>query len=336
MKRCTSCGYELPDEAMFCSSCGAKVEPLEVEVIETADTSEFDIVCKLYQLEQSAQEASNKLRIEGQAEYSIPKPKPPESVHYSAERYPALIPQYSVPVWWILTSIVLICIPVFGWCVWLFLWGVAYYPEKQRMKQKSLKDMQNSDSYRNICHQIDLRNNENREKAELQYRLLYAKYDKDQLQPWLKCFREWNAEHEQICAKALTEIQTYNRELKTLYDECKLFPTNYRNFDAICGVYEIMKTSNYTVREALEIYDRNKQMELTRQHIAAQQNTAQELAYQNSALDAQNELLYMQAQLADEANAIAEEARRDANRAAFVATVQRHNTNKALNKLVRK
>ena len=99
------------------------------------------------------------------------------------------------------------------------------------------------------------------------------------------------------------------------------------------GVYEIMKTSNYTVREALEIYDRNRQMELTRQHIAAQQNTAQELAYQNSALDAQNELLYMQAQIADEANAIAEEARRDANRAAFIATVQRHNTNKALNRM---
>ena len=97
-----------------------------------------------------------------------------------------------------------------------------------------------------------------------------------------------------------------------------------------------MRSADYSVKEAIEIYDRKKQMELTQQYIAAQQETNQHMAYRNSALDAQNEILYMQAELAAEANDIAEEARRDANRAEFVRAVQHHNTNKYLKSVLKK
>ena len=64
-----------------------------------------------------------------------------------------------------------------------------------------------------------------------------------------------------------------------------------------------------TTKEAIDLYDRDRQRALEAQRIEA-------LAEQTAALEEQN--------------AIADQARRDANRAAFVAAVQRHNTNKYL------
>ena len=339
MKRCTSCGYELPDEAVFCSSCGVRLNSLDVEVItdnQLKAESEYEIVCKLYDLESTALAANKDMLSIHAEEYCVPKPQPPESVHYPAERYPVLRPQCSTPVWFIVISILLLIIPFLGWFIWVFIYVFDYSSDKKRREQQSIWEQKNSESYRQICQQIDARNSANREIAEQKYKELYTEYDETKLQPWQNAFDAWEKDKRQRYDTAFTTFKKCRLEALRIYDECKLFPEDYRCPESLIKIYEIMSSSKYSVKEAIEVYDRHRQMELTRQHIAAQQNTAQELAYQNSALDAQNELLYMQAQLADEANAIAEEARRDANRAAFVATVQRHNTNKALNKLVRK
>ncbi len=93
------------------------------------------------------------------------------------------------------------------------------------------------------------------------------------------------------------------------YETTRLIPLTYREIEKLAYILAIMESSDYTVKEAIDLYDRDRQRALDQQRLEA-------LAEQNAALEEQN--------------AIADRARRDANRAAFVAAVQRHNTNKYL------
>ena len=51
MKRCTSCGYELPDEAVFCLSCGTKIEEIPVVTVENPPAvDELNMLCTVQDL----------------------------------------------------------------------------------------------------------------------------------------------------------------------------------------------------------------------------------------------------------------------------------------------
>lgn len=80
--------------------------------------------------------------------------------------------------------------------------------------------------------------------------------------------------------------------------------------DALQYIYDMISTSDYDVRQAIEYFDKSQQQ-------------ANALAME------QNDLL-------DRQNSIAEKARRDANIAAAVGAVQRHNTNKTIKKWMEK
>ena len=81
--------------------------------------------------------------------------------------------------------------------------------------------------------------------------------------------------------------------------------------DALQYIYDMISTSDYDVRQAIE------EMRLQEQQQA------------NALAMEQNDLL-------DRQNSIAEKARRDANIAAAVGAVQRHNTNKTIKKWMEK
>ena len=90
-----------------------------------------------------------------------------------------------------------------------------------------------------------------------------------------------------------------------------------RDIPALKYIYNTVSTSDYSVREAIEAYDQERTRQLERARVYEQQR-ANEIASE------QNELL-------EEQNAIAEKSRKDAQKAAFVASVQRHNLNKSAN-----
>ena len=87
--------------------------------------------------------------------------------------------------------------------------------------------------------------------------------------------------------------------------------------------YDDMTNSTYTLNESFMSYDRHRQYELDQQRLAEQQIA-------NDIADANCRAQQEANALAEEGNAIADKARRDANIAAVVGAVQRHNTNKYL------
>lgn len=87
---------------------------------------------------------------------------------------------------------------------------------------------------------------------------------------------------------------------------------------ALQYIYDMISTSDYNVRQAIDSFDKNEQRRLDIMRLHEQQQA-------NALAMEQNDLL-------DRQNTIAAKARRDANIAAVVGTVQRHNTNKTIKK----
>lgn len=118
-------------------------------------------------------------------------------------------------------------------------------------------------------------------------------------------------------------ISTNEHNLETLYTESKCVPEKYRTEEALTYLYDEMTNSTYTLNESFMSYDRHRQYELDQQRLA-EQRIANDIADANCRAQQEANAL------TEEGNAIANKARRDANIAAVVSAVQRHNTNKYL------
>ena len=108
------------------------------------------------------------------------------------------------------------------------------------------------------------------------------------------------------------------QELSALYEQTRIVPAQYRDAYALQYIYDMISTSDYDVRQAIDSFDKNEQRRLDIMRLQEQQQA-------NALAMEQNDLL-------DRQNTIAAKARRDANIAAVVGTVQRHNTNKTIKK----
>ena len=118
------------------------------------------------------------------------------------------------------------------------------------------------------------------------------------------------------------ELSQAKKELAALYGETRIVPAQYRRVDALQYIYDMISTSDYDVRQAIEYFDKSQQRALEEMRLQEQQQA-------NALAMEQNDLL-------DRQNSIAEKARRDANIAAAVGAVQRHNTNKTIKKWMEK
>lgn len=114
------------------------------------------------------------------------------------------------------------------------------------------------------------------------------------------------------------ELAKLKQELSALYEQTHIVPTQYRDAYALQYIYDMISTSDYDVRQTIDSFDKNEQRRLDIMRLQEQQQA-------NALAMEQNDLL-------DRQNTIAAKARRDANIAAVVGTVQRHNTNKTIKK----
>lgn len=115
-------------------------------------------------------------------------------------------------------------------------------------------------------------------------------------------------------------------ELDFLYDSTKILPSPYRSIKAIEFITNYMDTSDASLEDAILSYDRNLQLDLDNQKLSEQIRENDIKDRMANAQEAANDI-------AERNNEIAEQTRRDANRAAFIAAVQRHNTNKHLKRM---
>lgn len=138
--------------------------------------------------------------------------------------------------------------------------------------------------------------------------------------------------------------------IENLYNTTKIVPVQYRSVEVISYLYDYMSSSDADIQQGLTSYDSHVQHELTQSHIREQQisnvlaDERNQIAQKQTELSMeQNRLAYeqnliavRQNELSEEGNEIARKARRDANIAAAIATIQRHNTNKKLDKMNKK
>lgn len=205
----------------------------------------------------------------------------------------------------------------------LFLpWIVIYYFIYKKEKEADIERIRNSSEYRNKCAIIDKEIKQKQEIADKEFKQKLEEYNNTVLAEYKKDLAEWTKQHNQKISDKENILESATKELSEHYLENRIIPTQYREIEILQYIYDMISTSDYSIKEAIDMYDKERQRRLEDERIYQQQQA-------NALAMEQNDLLIQQ-------NAINERARRNARNAAIVGAVQRHNTNKILkNKLKR-
>ena len=201
----------------------------------------------------------------------------------------------------------------------VFIWPAAYYFGIYRKQQAAaIAQIRNSDEYRKQCADAQAAAGEQQRRFDEEYEKALAEYESVLLPKYQAERSAWAAEHQAQIEKMEQELAQLKQELATLYGQTRIVPAQYRDAYALQYIYDMISTSDYDVRQAIDSFDKNEQRRLDIMRLQEQQQA-------NALAMEQNDLL-------DRQNTIAAKARRDANIAAVVGTVQRHNTNKTIKK----
>lgn len=206
----------------------------------------------------------------------------------------------------------------------LLLIAYRFYQFVNYKKEDKLR-IQNSDEYKAQCAEIDKEIAEKQAQADAVFNEKMAEYDNVIMPQYKEELNAWKENHNSKINKLSSDLEEARTELLNHYDATKVVPIQYRSIDALRYIYNMISSSDYDVKQAIENYDRQKQRQLEEARLREQQ-IANEIA------EEQAQLLDEQAYLLEKQNDIARKSRRDSNIAAVVGTVQRHNTNKYLKK----
>lgn len=227
---------------------------------------------------------------------------------------------------WAITALIFLGIcKLFDTSIFLLLHvaiTIGYIMKYREMKKKDVEKVRNSAEFKDKLKQID-------DDYDSLVSAAKAKYEKDmdewknELMPRYEINKvKYEAKKREDIANCKAAITNDKREISRIYGETKILPTAYRTLPILEYVEEFMTSSNFDVDRAIENYDREQQR-------CIDENRFQQEVYYNQL---QEKMVDAQ----ERANSIADRARRDANRADFVAAVQRHNTNKHLKNLTGK
>lgn len=199
---------------------------------------------------------------------------------------------------------------------------IGYVMKYREMKKADVEKVRNSAEFKAKLKQID-------DDYDSLVSAAKAKYEKDMdewkndLMPRYEIDKvKYEAKKREDIANCKAAITHDKREISRIYGETKILPTAYRTLPILEYIEEFMTSSNFDVDRAIENYDRDQQRAIDEKRFQ------QEVYY--------NQLQEQMVDAQERANDIADRARRDANRADFVAAVQRHNTNKHLKNLTGK
>ena len=199
---------------------------------------------------------------------------------------------------------------------------IGYIMKYREMKKADVERVRNSDEFKAKLKKIDDDYNSLVSAAKEKYEKDLAEWAND-LMPRYEINKVKYEEKKRVdiatCKAAITHDK---REIARIYGEKKIIPTAYRTLSILEYIEDFMASSNFDVDRAIENYDRDQQRAIDEKRFQ------QEVYY--------NQLQEQMVDAQERANDIADRARRDANRAEFVAAVQRHNTNKYLKKMTEK
>ena len=195
------------------------------------------------------------------------------------------------------------------------------FKEYKNGRTNAINMVKNSSEYKSQCANIDKEASKKQAEADLKYKNDLAEYENILMPQYEKEFNDWRIKHNAEISEVENILNKAIKELSIHYEDTKIIPLQYRTIPALQYVYDMVATSDYDVKQAIDAYDKNEQRKLDMERLEEQRRLTEQ---QKTA----NELAAVNASLLQEQNEIAERARRDANRAAVVGTIQRHNFNK--------
>jgi len=197
--------------------------------------------------------------------------------------------------------------------IWIPVYRFVIHKKKIKAE---IERISNTVEYRSQCATMDQNYDQMQAEADWVYQNQQYEYEVAILPRYKLELEEWTRAHNEIIRGVEYNLQTAKMSLDNLYTTTRIIPLQYRQIETIQYIYDTISTSDFDVRYAIELYDKSEQRKLEEARFYQQQEA-------NQLANEQNDLLYEQ-------NEISERARRDANFAALVGTVQHHNTNKIL------
>lgn len=140
----------------------------------------------------------------------------------------------------------------------------------------------------------------------------------------------WTTEHDKKVQAVTDKLEADRRAQSELYETSKIIPMQYRGIEALTYIYQLMATSEYDLKESIDMYDKKLQRQQEEARIRELQRANNLADEQNYHLMQQNELLNDQNELQYQQNAIAEKQRKDDRRREIEAEYHRHQIRKNL------
>jgi len=301
-------------------------EPMsELSIVEKA--------LKLHKEVRSSEESYGVIRRK-----SYPSIQAPEKVKISAPRYPKIDTgmRFGCGMWmtWMIGAFLILlfgCTSIDAALFFIFLllpcWAIGFPLAYSKVKKNKTETIRNSDGYRATCQAIYAEYQKRLAEAEKDYQAELAHYQNVVLPEYNEKKKQWDAEHRLQLQKAEERCDKAKKELATHYSSTGIIPQKYHDIESLEYIYSILRSSQYTLKEAIDNYDRHMQRQIEQRRLEAQRK-ANEIAYQQAMLiDEQNNLM-------DERNQIEKKAIVHQDMWNAVAAKQRHNTNKKLDELI--
>ena len=275
-------------------------------------------------------------------------PEKPKTTYKYSEYFKERVMKYSLPAR-ILRGIVLVLLALsgIGYLIILVLFGFSYKNYIQKKKEMN-NQLANSKEYLQAVENAEKTAQKKQKELEEKIRLEQEKIDKEYatqkqqyesviLPQYNDALNLWNANQERKIAIIEEEIRLNKEALDELYANTKIVSLTYRALWILSWLYNDMSTSDHDIRYATELLDRDRQRlatqeagNIVRKSVGQVEQTMKvgfNAVY--NAIEDGNEL-----QL-DTINNLSK-MRRNMNTGNVIGTVQRHNTNKMLEQMVKK
>lgn len=216
-------------------------------------------------LDLSIQIANTKAQFDGICAQTF-KAKPAEPVKRQIPhpQYPAITPQ--VPFW----TADLIPALIF----WPYI--LIYYFGKYQTKLKAEADrIRNSPEYQQQCAAIDEAHRQRSAAAEEHYQADRKQYNEKILPAYEKELAAWTKKHNEEVAALKAELDKLEKELAAHYEATKVVPLQYRSIDALRYIYDVMRSSNYTIAQAISSYEQAVQRQIEMKRLEEERRRAE-------------------------------------------------------------
>ncbi|MBQ9992914.1 MAG: hypothetical protein IJP33_05765, partial [Firmicutes bacterium] len=194
-----------------------------------------------------------------------PKPTPPTAPRPVQAQYPEIKPQ--VPFWSVEV------LPTLFFWPWIIIYYFTGYKKK---KETEAERIRNTPEYRQQCAVLDEIARQKQHTLEEQYRQNLKVYQEDTLPKYEKALADWTVKHNKEIAELEASLDKAKKELVTHYAATKIVPEQYRTAEALRHIYEVMRSSNYTIPQAIDNYDQKIRQQIEEERLRVQQAAYEE------------------------------------------------------------